>query len=405
MSGGSGKKRMLAWIRLAGILLVFLILAGGGYFISQAIAAKQELADLILAGAGSSSVAAYTFDETGELVEDDGTVFIHADEPRIMASTMKIVVLAAYADAIANGDIAPQETVRVADWESYYLPMSDGNAHLIGLKSLGMASDELGFARDQAAQITLDDLARLMTHYSENAATDYLIQRLGTERMTSILEKAGIENHTPVGMTLGVALAALDHENPSFSPQALQDLAAASPDEQAAAFDRLVQLYTTDPKWRAAQIDFMISLKENAESLDPEALLNNQVLAVQFFPQGTAREYAQLMAKTASGRLISVEVSGIMQEMLESVPGDWPLDLLFYERFGAKDGIAPGVLTMASYALPSRGRMAGQSRVVVVLANQLPLESWMRQVQFQGHYLLGLDLARAARVFAQFSGN
>jgi beta-lactamase class A len=72
------------------------------------------------------------FDDTGELVEDGHALFYNVDEPLVMASTMKIVVLAAYAEAVASGDLDPAEQVLVADLEQYYLPMTDGGAHALG---------------------------------------------------------------------------------------------------------------------------------------------------------------------------------------------------------------------------------------------------------------------------------
>ena len=240
---------------------------------------------------------------------------------------MKIIVLAAYADAVANGELDPNERVVVTDWELYYLPMTDGDAHLMGLKSLGIEADNLGFARDRELTASLDDLAQLMIYYSENAATDYLIMRLGTEKMATVMQQAGLEHHTSIGLTLGVALAAFSHENPSFSTSPVQRLMAEEPVAQAEYMNRLVELYTSDPRWRADQIGFMTSL--STRNLNSEEVWANQVMFAQLLPRGTAREYAQMMAKVASGNLISAEVSEIMQKKLEKVPSDWPLRLLF----------------------------------------------------------------------------
>ena len=65
----------------------------------------------------------------------------------------------------------------------------------------------------------------------------------------------------------------------------------------------------------------------------------------------------------------------------------------------AKDGLTAGVTTIASYAVPKRGPLAGQQRVVMILLNDLPLELWRDVVQYQGLYLLQADLAQASGVF------
>ena len=187
-----------------GILLLVLIggttiTAGACYYGNQVITrTQQDLADFILAHPESTAVVAYTFDENGAFIEDEYVLFYNADQPLAVGSMMKVIVLAAYADAITNGELDPGERVPVVDWERYYLPVTDGNAHIESLKSLGLEADDLGFARDQAATVTLDDLARAMIHYSENAATDYLLARLGTDKMTSIMSQVGLTHHTTV---------------------------------------------------------------------------------------------------------------------------------------------------------------------------------------------------------------
>jgi hypothetical protein len=181
-----------------------------------------------------------------------------------------------------------------------------------------------------------------------------------------------------------------------------QSLIADVADGNFSYLDHLMDLYLHDRNWRTAQIEFMQS-GEFSDVVGQMAWAE-QVEASQLLPKGTAREYARFMAKIASGQFISSEVSALMQQKLESVPSDWPLRLLFYDRFGAKDGVTAGVLTLASYAVPKVGSLAGRSRVVVVLMNQLPYDTWLKQLQYEGAYLLQTDLARASGVFGKLVG-
>lgn len=102
-----------------------------------------------------------------------------------------------------------------------------------------------------------------------------------------------------------------------------------------------------------------------------------QVEASQFFPKGTAREYANLMAKIVSGQFVSKDVSEMIQRKLESNPDDWPVRLLFCKRFGAKDGLTAGLINLVSYCVPKSGSMAGKERVVVIFTNELPAQTWV----------------------------
>lgn len=391
-----GKKALLS-LSLIIVLGVGATALGIVYFIRQLNDRKNQLAEFILANPESAAVVAYTFDENGELVDDGYDLFYNADSPLVMASTMKIVVLAAYTDAVSRGELDPNEKVEIADWERYYLPMTDGGAHVEGLASLGLAAGEDGFARDQTAEVSLDDLTRIMIQSSGNAETDYLIARLGADKIESVMLAAGLESHTPIHSTLGVALALCNHEIPSFRADHFQTLIRDVSKGDTRYLEHLVELYLHDQNWRAAQIEFMVS-GLYARTL-VQTTWSDQLYVIQLLPKATAREYARLMAKIASGKLISSGVSTRMQQKLESVPSDWPLRLLFYDRFGAKDGVTAGVLTLASYAVPKSGPQAGHARVVVVLTNQLDYDLWSTQLKSEGHYLIHTDLARDSGAF------
>jgi D-alanyl-D-alanine carboxypeptidase len=243
------------------------------------------------------------------------------------------------------------------------------------LESAGLAVDDLGYAKDPMSRLTINDIAGIMIHFSGNAETDYLIERIGAEQISSVMEKMGMQTHSPITPYLGITLAMLNHETSASSGSELDDP------------NRLQQLYLEDPTWRKAQIEYLLSGKVQT-SMESQAAWMEKVGV-----RGTAREYASVMARVASGTLISPEVSRIMQEKLTSVPSDWPLRLLFYNKLGDKDGAAPGVLSLASYMTPKWGINSGKSRVVVIIMNQIPLETWQKAFQNNGIYVFSAGLA------------
>lgn len=399
MSNKSRRKQIVLWS--LGVV-VLLMGAGGVALFRQVNKVQQALTDFIMAHPQETAVVTYTFDENGTMVDDGAALFHNADEPLLVASVMKTAVLAAYADMVVNGELKPDEPVSVADWERFYLPGSDGGAHAAGLRSVGLAVDELGFAVDQTAVVSLDDLATIMMHYSGNAATDYLLERVGIEKVTAVMQTY-LPHHTPIHYTLGYALAVFNHEDP-FSLDWLRPVQVNVANGDFNDLDRLIDLYRNDEKWRQAQLDFMANL--GSQTISGDEMWTFQETAVQLMPKGTAGDYAHMMAQIGSGHFISAEVSTLMQQKMETVPSDWPLRLLYFERFAAKDGITAGVLSVASYAVPKRGSLHGQQRVVVLMANGLSLEQFSQQAQFQGHYLLPIDLAQAKSHFDQLlAGN
>lgn len=395
MSKNKGLK-MLLWI---GLSIIFGgIIFSAVFLVHQIQLRKSEFSQFILKHPDTTAVVAYTIDANGEPVMDGKDLFLNSDTPLVTASIMKILVLCAYETAVAQAELDPNELVKVADLERYYLPKTDGNAHMSGLISLGIKTDQLGFALDQEAVIPLDEIARIMIHYSGNAETDYLIQRLGYEKVNSV---AGMEHHMPIHSILGISLTMMDHENSLSDGDRLQQLKRDVKQENYQYFDNLVKLYLNDPVWRADQIEFMRS----DSYIDAANRLGwaGQVEAGQLFPKGTAREYAQLMARIASGKMVSNAVSALMQKKLETIPADWPLRMFFYRRYGSKDGLTAGLINLATYGVPKNGKLAGETRVVVIMSNDLPIQTWTSQVSYQGIYFLQSDLARAKGVFDIFA--
>ncbi len=383
---------------LWGIVIAFFVIVviSIGYFTNQLRLRRSELVDTILMNPKTTSVVTYTVDGQGELVNDGYEIFFNADTPLVTASTMKVIVLAAYESAVAKGEMDPNEQVAIANLERNYLPKTDGNAHINGLASLGIKTDELGFALDQETTITLDDIARIMIHYSGNTETDYLLERLGIDEVNSI---QGMGQHTPIRPILGAALAMINHEHPILDANQRQILIKEIEQGDYQYFDNLVDLYLNDQDWRSKQIEFMKS-GEYINSFT-QVGWEGQVEASQFLPKGTARRYANIMAKIASGQFISKIVSEKMQQKLESIPGDWPVRLLYCQRFGDKGGLTAGLINLVSYCVPKSGPLAGKERVVVIFTNELPAQTWSAQVQYEGVYFLQADLARATGEFSR----
>ncbi len=396
MSKHSGKK-MIHWVFWMIPLVIGLVALGAAFFLYQASQHKKEMGEIIRANPNTTAVVAYTIDADGQPVMDGLEVFFNADTPLVMASTIKTVILAAYEMAVEEGELDPNEKVAIAELEKYHLPQTDGGAHTAGLASLGLAAGADGFAKDQTATITLDDIARMMIHNSGNAETDYLMARLGAERISATLLAADMEQQTRFHSILGVTLAMFNHEAPLADAAQRQTLLAEIANNDFSTLEALVDRYLHDPAWRSAQLAFMQSpaFTESASQMG----WDGQVSASQLFPKGTAREYAHLLAQIASGQFISTTVSARIRQKLETSPADDPMRLLFHQRYGAKDGVTAGVLTLVSYAAPKSGPLAGKTRVVVILTNDLPYQAWANLLQFQSIYLLQADLAKGTGIF------
>ncbi|MFC4006077.1 serine hydrolase [Nonomuraea purpurea] len=101
----------------------------------------------------------------------------NADRLTPVASAIKIIHLAAYADAVREGRVKPGERVPMALWNSYHLPGTDGGAHEAALERL-----------KPGASVTLDQVVSAMIEESDNAAADLLRDRLGPGALRKIAQ-------------------------------------------------------------------------------------------------------------------------------------------------------------------------------------------------------------------------
>lgn len=300
-------------------------------------------------------------------------IFHNAGEPMPLASTMKVLVLAAYAREVVAGRLDPEEQVSVRDWQRYYLPGTDGGAHAEALKRLGLSTGGIGDAKRAPETVTFDEVVRAMIRESDNAATDHVLDRVGTEAMNAIIENAGMRDHDTITSLLGEDLCISNHENPTLTDERLMSLLSLSPEEYRRTTEEMARKYLDTP-WGEAERRFRSS---GAPALKRR---NDTVAYQRLTPKGTAGDYARIMADVVTGEFISLEVSEIMCSHLEW-PMQEPANRERFYAFGAKGGSLPGVLTEAWYLMPRFGGFAGKTRVVALFVRGMPLSAWLRSSQ------------------------
>lgn len=112
-----------------------------------------------------------------------------SDQLRPLASTVKIIVAIEYSYQAAQGEIDPGERIKTHDLAHYYIPQMDGDAHEAWLRSL--ESNELL----QNGTVSLNEVAKGMISHSSNANTEYLMMRLGLERINANLKRLQLPKH------------------------------------------------------------------------------------------------------------------------------------------------------------------------------------------------------------------
>lgn len=298
--------------------------------------------------------------------EETRGLYWNADVPMPLASVVKIVHLYAYARAVVAGELDPDEAIPLEDIAAYYLPNSDGNAHLAALADLRAA----GFITGTPETVALKHLPTMMIEWSSNAATDYLHMRLGQPQIEQAIDDLGWHHHTAPCPFVGQFLLMGDPTGSASDVDAVQEW-IDHPEDYAHAVMEITGAYSTDPLFRAAQIN------RQAQRSRP-ALAAQHLFADHLATQGSPREYAGLLARLAIDSLSNPEVNALMRDALE-----W---IMVYRgnqaRFrvaGYKGGALPGVLTAAYYAVPREG---GAPLVVVLFYRRLPpplFEAWQHE--------------------------
>jgi beta-lactamase class A len=183
------------------------------------IAAHPEQVSLLVTGGG---------DAAGELDW-------RAERSRPVGSTFKLVALAAYAREVAADRLDPAERVAQRDVERWYLEGTDGGAHERALAAT---------PADAGGTLSLDEVVRAMTEFSDNAATDYLLARLGRERVLETARLLDVEAlGAGVSPIVGTLLTLADDGLGRSVDERLRQLSSLPAGERAAHAWRLSRRY------------------------------------------------------------------------------------------------------------------------------------------------------------------
>ena len=92
------------------VLLASGLLVNGAQ--ARAPSAPETLLDFCLANPATCAISVFSIDEGWER-------HLNPDRPQVLASTMKTVMLIAYAQAVVDGFMAPDETMSRDEWARY----------------------------------------------------------------------------------------------------------------------------------------------------------------------------------------------------------------------------------------------------------------------------------------------
>jgi hypothetical protein len=269
-------------------------------------------------------------------------VYLNPDTRMPLASVVKVIHLAAYAEAVGEGRLDPTTPVTLAELERYYLPFTDVGAHPAAVSEVELIGGVFG----EPPSVLLEDVPRMMVRHSSNAATDYLHFTLGQATIEQTAIDLGLGLQTAPCPFLGQFLIWGNHTRVGNNNDAIQAL-IDDPAAYSVEVMRLAELYANDAGFRSAEVAWR--RRGRRQGLGSQMLASESLNA-----QGSARDYARLMATIAQDNLSSPGANAIVRRYLE-----WPMEIAvnqeLFSSYGYKGGLLPGILTGVYYAYPADG--------------------------------------------------
>lgn len=313
-------------------ILLFSVLCIGGGLLNWRVRTATDPGDgsnileFMAANPGRASIWAR---RNGEVVAD-----FQSGRAMPLASTVKILLAVEYAQQVASGRLKPDETVALADLDKYLLLGTDHGGHAGWLKY----ARQLKLVSNERAR--LEDVVRGMLQFSSNANADWLIERLGLDRINAAARHLGLGQTRMYSFVGSMYLSGLH--------------GGASPEAWAQAMRAMPQA-----EWERRANEAHDKLRDDAGGEFKKAFVfpnaDEQKVWSDRFPAGSAREFGELMGRVNGRQFFPAKTQQVLDRVLE-----WPLQASpaarkAYTHLGFKNGSTAWVLTQAFYGRTVQG--------------------------------------------------
>ncbi|WP_407357979.1 class A beta-lactamase-related serine hydrolase [Microbacterium sp. LTA6] len=229
-----------------------------------------------------SQVGATGFLHAREVGVDNGPeVTVRADEPVVLASVFKILVLTAYVRAVDAGTL--DATGRTTVTARYRIG---------GVGTAGFADD---------VEASWRDLASNMMTMSDNAATDVIYHRLGAEAVKQVITDLGLDGTHLIGCCEEL-FASVVADLGGTAESDLEELLAAATEDQMWALSALDPTRTSGSTPR--EVTTLLNALWTDVAASPEAAASaREIMARQIWPHRLSSGFpsgVQIAAKTGT---------------------------------------------------------------------------------------------------------
>lgn len=297
------------------------------------------------------------------LVQND-TVLAKLNEDKMMplASTVKILVAIEFAKQVAKNTIDITEMVPLSELDRYYIPNTDGDAHL---NWVAYEKNKRHIIKDS---VQLFDIARGMIMFSSNANTEFLMELLGLDNIINNIELLGLKKHSVI---YPMVASLFMYQNPKRIKEAdiLKGIGKLTEQQYCR--------YIYDMH-KALAYDTLLKSKFRPQDLS----MKMQKVWSDKLPASTTKEYVRICSILNNRAFFDADTYAVLSGVLETLMEN-PANKTWLKHAGMKGGSTAWVLTKALYATTKKGErieMAYFFNNLTINENDM-LQGWMNSFE------------------------
>ncbi|EJR03808.1 serine hydrolase [Bacillus mycoides] len=330
-------------LKMIGIIVGVIIVVVIAFFAVMKYYLSKEDPDYVL-----NYIKEHKGDETCSLlIRKNGEVVTSVNENKKLplASMAKIVIAVEFAKQVSEGKIRRDEQISLKELEKYYVKDTDGGAHpawLEDAKARELVKNE---------QITLEEVAKGMIHYSSNANTTYLLEKLGIDRVNESIKELELTSHDKFSSyTASLYMRGyVEKELHVQEDQSLEMIRNMSNDEYNKHVLQIHEWMKDESEWKKRDIPLKVDMKF-------QRIWSDRLVSAN------AKDYMSLMEKINSREYSPKS----MQDEIDNVfKGTVENNKLEYA--GQKGGSTAFVLTKSLYTTDKKGNKVE----VVIMFNDI----------------------------------
>ena len=342
-----------------GVMLDNLRAMREGRALAETLRSPQDLLAYLLDHPAQASLVVF------DVAAPDSGLYFQPEVARPVAGLPRLLLLAGYAEAVAQGELDPDEPIARRTLDRYVLPSLGAQVHTHALSLLPDTGDTL----------PLRQVVQLLLEGNDPAAHDYLLLRLGRASLATLMERLGVPTLEPPLPLLGLFLSW--HAMPALEGRPTEPFA-------------LTQAVVRDAPLHDA---LATHLEQQGSGL---SLWDQRDRAQATYPRGTAQGYAALLRRIAAdssawGRHMRGYLERTLPDTLQT-----SLKVLAVES-----GLFPGLVSVAAYA---RRHDRPGVRVAVLLMESVPMAVLYHLAQTRLEQGLVLQLLGDDAFFEQARG-